>query len=98
MNKQELQKRKTEMTRRARRDIAKTEIIQFRLDKSSILKLYELAEKNKKHVGTMVREWVLEKIENKQDKDSKHFFTGLPERVALLERKVNQLSKEHTKY
>lgn len=62
VTKKELAKRKNEMTQRARADVAKTEIMQFRLDTDTIQKLYEHADKAKMPVGTMVRQWVMDRL------------------------------------
>jgi hypothetical protein len=63
ISKEELKKRKAELGLRAREEIAKTEVMRFRLDPKNILILCELAEKRHQHVGAMVREWVLERME-----------------------------------
>lgn len=62
MTKEELEKRKTDMALRARAEVAKTEIMQFRLDAASIVKLHEQAAKCRMPVGAMVRQWVLDRL------------------------------------
>lgn len=49
-------------TTQMKNNIAKREIIHFRLDEQSLRYLQELAIKRKKHVGALVRDWVLERI------------------------------------
>jgi hypothetical protein len=60
MTKAELKKRKAALSSLARQQLAKTEIMRFRLEPDNIINLYKLAEKKKVHVSTMVRNWVLE--------------------------------------
>jgi chromosome segregation ATPase len=88
MNKRELEKRKTEMTARARVEIAKTEIVQFRLDPGNILKLYELAEKAKKPLGAMIRDWALERMQLERG------GATASAKIHKLERRMNALEKK----
>ena len=92
MNKQELEKRKAEMTSRARAEVAKTEIVQFRLDPTNILRLYELAEKSKKPLGTMVRNWVLERMALESTNGRPASLAELPARIKLLETQMQKLA------
>ena len=62
MTKEELANRKVDMALRARTEVAKTEIMQFRLDAANIEKLHEQAAKCKMPVGAMVRQWVLDRL------------------------------------
>jgi hypothetical protein len=43
-------------------DIAKREVIHFRLNEQGLKNLQDLAVKRKTHVGALVREWVLERL------------------------------------
>jgi len=86
MNKAELEKRKAEMAAAARTEIAKSGFIQFRLEPANILKLYKEAAKSKKPVGTMVREWVLEHLNQPMQ-------LPVNERLSRLEQQVNILTK-----
>jgi hypothetical protein len=63
MSEAQLKKRKAELGRQARKELAKTEIMRFRLEPRNILHLYEIAEQKHQHVGSMVRQWVLERME-----------------------------------
>ena len=84
MNKAELDRRKAQMTARAKAEIAKSGIVQFRLEPANILKLYEASVHNKKPVGTMVREWVLERLNQPTQ-------THIVERLTKLEQQVRTL-------
>ncbi len=46
--------------------VAQRGVMQFRLDAESIKELYALADSKRKPVGTLVREWVLEKLESER--------------------------------
>jgi hypothetical protein len=63
LSKEELTKRKAEMVARARSEVAKTEVVQFRLDAPNIEKLYSYAATNKVALSALVREWVLDRLE-----------------------------------
>src|SRR5579872_935577 len=62
ISREELKERKAELGKHAREELAKTEVMHFRLDPNNILKLYELAEKKRQNPGAMVRQWVLERM------------------------------------
>jgi hypothetical protein len=62
MTKEELAKRKREMTDRARAEVAKTEIVQFRADAEVVQKLYAHAARLRMPVGAMVRQWVMNQL------------------------------------
>lgn len=42
--------------------MAKKELVQFRLEADKIVKLFEIAAENEMHMGTMLREWVSQRI------------------------------------
>lgn len=91
MTKGKLAKRKAEMAARSRAEVAKTEIVQFRLDADNITRPYEFATELKKPVGTMVREWLLERIEAERGNSTnrpvtQREFTQLAHRVANIEK------------
>ena len=50
-------------------DIAKREVIHFRLNEQSLGYLQDLAVKRKMHVGALVREWVMEHLANELEID-----------------------------
>lgn len=63
MSKQELQKRKAELKKMVHADVVRREVMQFRLEPESIEKLYKIAVKKRKPIGTIIREWINERIE-----------------------------------
>lgn len=45
----------------SRAELAKKEVVQFRMDTDDLQKLYQVCALKKRPVGTLVREWVLER-------------------------------------
>lgn len=70
MTPSELSKRKRETLLQARAEVAKTGIVQFRIDEESIQRLYACAAELKKPIGTMAREWVLERLAEEEGRSS----------------------------
>ena len=62
MTKEELKRRKAELKKIAHAEIIKREVMQFRLEPENIEKLYRIAAQKRKPVGTLVREWMIERI------------------------------------
>lgn len=48
----------------SRQELAKKEVVQFRMDTEDLQRLYQVCAKHKKPVGTLVREWVLDMTEH----------------------------------
>lgn len=89
MTKEELAKRKSEMAARARVEVAKTEIVQFRVDADSIEKLYEHAAALKMPIGTMVRQWVLERLAAEERSEEKSIQQDYLDSLASLHAKLD---------
>jgi hypothetical protein len=70
MTPRELSRRKSETLLQARAEVAKTGIVQFRIDEESIQRLYVRASELKKPIGTMAREWVLERLAEEEGRSS----------------------------
>ncbi len=62
MTKEELKKRKAELKKLVHAEIVRREVLQFRLEPENIDRLYRIAAKKRKPVGTLIREWMIEKI------------------------------------
>ena len=71
MTPEELSRRKRETLQQARAEVAKTGIVQFRIDEDSIQRLYARANELKKTIGTMAREWVLERLAEEEGRSSR---------------------------
>ena len=63
LSKEEIEKRGRRLQREALKSVAKTEQLNLRMDEANIYRLYNLAKKKQKPVGTMVREWVIERLD-----------------------------------
>jgi hypothetical protein len=48
----------------ALKSVAKTEQLNIRMDEANTTRLYEIAKAKRKPVGTMVREWIVEKLDS----------------------------------
>jgi hypothetical protein len=86
---------------KARSYIAKTEIIQFRLDAESYHNLSSIAEREHKAIGTLVREWVTEKaklqITNKaipSTLESNNSSIVTIDHIMALQQQIDELKKE----
>lgn len=108
MSKQELQKRKTELKKMVRADIVRREVMQFRLEPESIEKLYKIAVTKRKPIGTMIREWINERInaelvESKTRtktvsySDLKTPLEEIKERISVCEAIANKLEHSRNK-
>lgn len=62
MTKEELKRRKAELKKIVHAEMIKREVMQFRLEPENIEKLYRIAAQKRKPVGTLVREWIVERI------------------------------------
>ena len=67
MSKVNLAKAKANLKAYVRKDLSKRELVQFRIDEDHLKQLLEMAEKEKMPLGTMVRDWVIEKLQEKQN-------------------------------
>lgn len=71
-------------------EIAKREVIPFRLDEQSVKQLQEIAVKKRQHVGALVREWVLERLAKENNDDTFEYLIRLIEstnsQVGLLQK------------
>jgi predicted DNA binding CopG/RHH family protein len=62
-------RRRQQLQKAAAKDYAKTEQINFRIDEESVNELIDVANAKGQPLGTLIREWVLERLaEEKSDK------------------------------
>lgn len=66
MSKSELKRRKEATKQAAKADLLKSGIVQFRLELDLLRELYELAETRRMRMGGMVRQWVLERLNDER--------------------------------
>jgi hypothetical protein len=91
MTKKELQQRMIKLKADARAQVVKTEVMHFRLDADSIGKLYVTAGEKGKPVGTLVREWVLErlKLESGTEPEAHLSLVEVDHRLQAIEQHLN---------
>ena len=66
-NKKQFDDLLNQATAQMKNEIAKREVIHFRINEHSLKQLQDLALKQKLHVGALVREWVLERLTAEQN-------------------------------
>ncbi|MGH9552663.1 MAG: hypothetical protein ACRD3W_25005 [Terriglobales bacterium] len=74
-----------------RSDMTKEGLVQFRIEKNELEKLYELAEKYHKPLGAMVREWVVDRVKTEIEGTSP--FEKLATAIADMQAKVEKLER-----
>lgn len=81
-----------EMRQSARAEIARRHVLHFRIDKTNIAAVYKVAAEKKVPVGSMIRDWVLDRLAQEQDHASKlapDRISELEMRMAILEKKID---------
>jgi hypothetical protein len=84
----EIRERRRRMQEEALRSVAKTEQLNLRIDETSILRLYKAADCKGKPVGTMVREWIQDRLSLEENPSKK---------PANIETLIEMISSLHTK-
>lgn len=96
--KEELRKRIQKTQEEARARLAKRGVMRFRCSESDILRLNEYAYQNGFPIGTLIRKWVLERLDQEMNLESSS-VTGLnlsqelkkfDKRLRLVEKLVQQ--------
>jgi len=90
VSKEDLEQRKKRLVETARSEVAKREVMHFRLDATTIEALYAIAEEHQKPVGTMVREWVTERLNQERGIEIE---PSIADRLAEVEQRVRSLEK-----
>ncbi|MFN8659632.1 MAG: hypothetical protein U0105_25075 [Candidatus Obscuribacterales bacterium] len=91
LDKKQLEKAHKELKGDARKRIAERGILQFRADEETILAVMTAAEKAKMPVGTILRQWVQEKL---QIETAREKAPDLVQRVSILEQVVTDLQQK----
>jgi hypothetical protein len=73
----------------SRAELAKREVVQFRMDTDDLQKLFQVCALNKKPVGTLVRDWVIERTEHELSAKARQKPTKLEQDVADIGRQLN---------
>ncbi|HEY9785213.1 MAG TPA: hypothetical protein V6D17_07415 [Candidatus Obscuribacterales bacterium] len=78
----DLEKRMSELEEVALNELARRGMLHFRMDVDDTLRLYKIAARNRKHVDDMIREWVLERL---QEEESETTGVSVEERLTRIE-------------
>lgn len=90
LDKKQLDKAHNELKNDARQRIAERGVLQFRADEETILAVMAAADKANIPVGTMLRQWVQEKL---QVEDAHDREPDLVQRISILEQAVTDLQQ-----
>ena len=81
----------SEMKKAARKQVAKREVLHFRIDQANIFEIYEMAASKKTPVGTMIREWIIERLQQEKDmSQSKLSLQTINKRLIALEKSLTK--------
>lgn len=84
MKKDDLKKRKSELKELVHAEVLRREVMQFRLEPDNIEKLYQIALTKRKPVGTLLREWIVERITLELGTEPIHQSGELDKAIAAL--------------
>jgi hypothetical protein len=90
LSKEEIAARRKRMQEEALRSVAKTEQLNIRINETSITRLYALAVKQSKPVGTMVREWILDRLLTEEQPGRGDPMQKLVEQVTNLNARIDR--------
>jgi hypothetical protein len=82
-------KMRTKLQKQARSEIAKKEVMQFRLEPDAIEQLYDMAGKRRKPVGTLIREWIMERLQAETAGGA-----TTEQRLSRVEEQITKLTKK----
>lgn len=91
LSKEEIAARRKRMQEEALKSVAKTEQLNIRIDENSIQDLYSIAALQGKPVGTMVREWIIERLKSEQQATRQDQMKTLIDMVSLLHSRFDKL-------
>ena len=91
LSKTEILARRKRMQEEALKSIAKTEQLNIRIDEDSITRLYTIAGKQGKPVGTMVRQWILDRISTEEEPNKNESLKTIIDLISNLHARIDQL-------
>lgn len=91
LSKEEIADRRKRMQDEARKSIVKSEQLNIRIDEDSLNRLYSLSAKLGKPVGSVVREWLLERLDQEEQESSNEQLETIVEMLTSLHRKIDGL-------
>src|ERR1700733_14196359 len=101
MSPEERRKRRNKVASEALESVAKSEQFNFRVDADTIRRLYGIAGEQRKPVGALVREWILDRLQQEQASPSpgelmKEIHEFRRETVACLRALSQNFAAAHT--
>jgi hypothetical protein len=91
----------SEMKQAVRADVIKRQVLHFRIDESNIAQIYEVAARKKEPVGSMIRQWVIERLQQEQSptpEPGANKLLNIEKRLANIEKSlVQQMPKSMPK-
>lgn len=91
LSKAEISTRRKRMQEEALKSIAKTEQLNIRIDEDSINRLYSVASNQGKPVGTMVRQWILDRLATEEQPGKDEPLQMIIDLVSKLHTRIDQL-------
>lgn len=89
LTREQLEARRIANQQEALKSVAKTEQLNLRINAEGIERLYEMSGKLGKPVGTMVREWIMERLEQEEAGAEEPPAVAL----AVIQQKLSQLQR-----
>ena len=91
LTKEQIADRRKRMQEEARKSINKSEQLNLRIDEESLSRLYAFAAKCGKPVGTLVREWTIERLDAEEKGESGRELASILDSLNSLHSKVDKL-------
>jgi hypothetical protein len=82
------------VTKAAQTELAKSGIVQFRVEPAILQRLYDLAHEKKIRLSTMLRDWVVEKLNQSADPATATDMKGLYLMVSKMQKEITELKNE----
>ncbi len=82
------------VTKAAQAELAKSGIVQFRVEPAILQRLYDLAHERKIRLSTMLRDWVVEKLDQSADPATATDMKGLYVMVREMQKEIQDLKSE----
>jgi predicted DNA binding CopG/RHH family protein len=93
LTEKQINERRKRMQKEALQSVAKTEQLNIRIDEDNIRRLYSLGAKKNLPVGTMVREWITERLKlEEQRKPAVDLTELIMSSITSLHNKIDRLA------
>jgi len=89
----ELKARRKRMQQEALKSVAKTSQLNIRIDEDCIMRLYALAAQEERPVGTMVREWIVDRLKFEEEGGETAQLQVLIDSIASLHTRLDRIDQ-----